>query len=221
MTSWIPWLLRAWAGLVLVVAVAAVVDHEPDRRTTVAEGDSEPVAAPATSVPASTTVADPVEPVAEPIVAAPVGVDASAVGISADLVPVGKTPDGALDVPDFGLAGWYRHSVRPGENGPAVLAGHVDSTSGPDVFFALGDLVAGDTVDVRRADGSVVTFVVERVLTTDKDELPIEEIFGDTDGPALRLITCGGAFDRSIRSYESNVTVFARPIDGSGVFASR
>lgn len=139
-----------------------------------------------------------------------VAVEAPAVGLQASLVPVGKTPDGALDVPGFGTAGWYQHSVVPGAPGAAVLAGHVDSTTGPDVFYALGELRPGDEVLVRHADGTTSRFVVHGHETVDKDELPVHRIFDEPAGPELRLITCGGTFDRGARSYADNVIVYAR-----------
>jgi len=90
-----------------------------------------------------------------------------------------------------------------------VIAGHVDSRRRPAVFHRLKDLVPGDTVDVRRADGSTATFVVERTEQHPKAAFPTATVYDDTPGPALRLITCGGVFDRSTRHYVDNVIVFA------------
>ncbi len=148
--------------------------------------------------------------VAPPPVAVPVTVDAPSVGLSTPLVPVGKLPDGALEVPDFGTAGWYEPGVRPGQVGPAVLVGHVDSTEGPDVFFGAKDLQPGDDILIRRGDGTVARFVVEGREVIAKEQLPVERIFAGTDSPVLRLITCGGEFDRATQSYDSNVIVYAR-----------
>lgn len=221
---WLPWLLHAWTGIVLSVGVAAAIDGGPEARVPrIGAGvDAAAAATPPSSMPSlpagtTTQAADSAEAQPSPssaaetgaFVSVPVAVEAEAVGIDAPLVAVGKTPDGALAVPDFGNAGWYENSVRPGERGAAVLAGHVDSTTGPDVFYALRDLEPGDEVTVRRRDGTAVTFFVQEVETTDKDELPIARIFTDTASPSLRLITCGGAFDRSARSYDSNVIVYA------------
>ncbi|MDD7942881.1 sortase [Actinomycetospora lutea] len=107
-------------------------------------------------------------------------------------------------------AGWYRHSPTPGERGPAVLLGHVDSAhDGPAVFFNLGALRPGDTASVRRADGRDAVFRVTRVATVPKDRFPTDEVYGDTTGAELRLITCGGTFDRGAGSYTDNVVVDA------------
>lgn len=197
-------LLAAWSLLVLVTGVGAALDGAREQAS-VAADDGVVVARAAPEVRAMTEDAV----AAAPLPAVPVAVEAPAVGLAAPLVPVGKTPDGALAVPDFGTAGWYEHSARPGEPGAAVLAGHVDNTTGPDVFFTLRDLAAGDEVVVRLRDGSTTTFVVDRTEVTDKDALPVERIFNDPARPELRLITCGGDFDRSTRSYESNVIVYA------------
>ena len=93
--------------------------------------------------------------------------------------------------------------------GPAVLAGHVDSTAGPAVFWRLRDLAPGDEVLVDRADGTTARFTVTRVERHPKDAFPTDEVYGPTTGAELRLITCGGEFDRAARSYRDNVVVFA------------
>jgi hypothetical protein len=140
----------------------------------------------------------------------PVHVRMPAADIDAALVPVGLEPDGAMQVPDFGLAGWYEPGPMPGQPGPAVIAGHVDSWRGPDVFFGLRHAKAGDEIEVDLADGRRLTFEVERVELHPKDELPVDAIWSASSEPLLRLITCGGDFDRTRRSYTSNVVVFAR-----------
>ncbi len=137
-------------------------------------------------------------------------VEAPAVGLSANVVPVGKAQDGSMELPAFGTAGWYERSARPGAAGSSVLVGHVDSYSGPDVFYALKDLQPGDEVRVGRSDGTIVTYVVEGQEQVDKDELPVDRIFDWPSEPALRLVTCGGEFDRTTKSYESNIIVYGR-----------
>jgi hypothetical protein len=141
----------------------------------------------------------------------PVRVLVPVIDVDVDLVGVGLRADGAMQVPDFGLAGWYTRGPRPGHPGPAVIVGHVDSRSGPDVFFALRDLVAGDRVHVVYDSGDRVTFVVESSEQTPKDELPVGSIWPDTSDRRLVLITCGGEFDRSVRHYRDNVIVYASP----------
>jgi sortase (surface protein transpeptidase) len=143
-------------------------------------------------------------------IAAPVRVEIPRIDVSARLVRLGLNDDRSMEVPtDFDAAGWYIHGPRPGEIGPAVIAGHVDSTSGPAVFFKLGSLRPGAVIRVRRADHSTAHFTVEAVERASKDTFPTRRVFGPTRRPALRLITCGGAFDEATGHYEDNTIVYA------------
>lgn len=143
--------------------------------------------------------------------ATPVRIRAPAAGIDAAVTGTGLDAVGGLAVPaDPSLAGWYHRGPRPGEPGPAVLAGHVDWAGRPAVFQGLRRLAPGDEVVVDRADGSSVRFAVDRVVQVDKDAFPTREVYGPVAGAELRLITCGGAFDRVTGGYADNVIVFAR-----------
>lgn len=141
---------------------------------------------------------------------APVSVSIPAIGVKSRLVRLGLNDDRSMEVPDsFGTAGWYVHGPQPGEVGPAVIAGHVSSEAGPAVFYRLRELEPGDTVRVTRATGERVAFTVNRVEQHPKADFPTEEVYGDTDEPALRLITCGGVFDEQADSHRDNIIVFA------------
>jgi LPXTG-site transpeptidase (sortase) family protein len=145
----------------------------------------------------------------------PAAVHIPAIGVRSDLIALGLNPDGTLAVPqpgpDYDKAAWFDGSPRPGDIGPAVIEGHVDSAAnGPSVFYRLGELVAGDRVEVTREDGTVVAFVVDEVRVVPKDDFPTLDVYGNTTTPELRLITCGGPFDSSAGSYVDNVVVFAR-----------
>jgi hypothetical protein len=141
--------------------------------------------------------------------AAPVRVQAR--GIDAPVLPIGLDATGALVPPDdVATAGWFSGGPAPGDVGPAVIAGHVDSVDRPGAFFPLRAVVPGDPITVTRADGSVVRFVVTRVARFPKSAFPTAEVYGTTPDAELRLVTCGGAFDRAARSYVDNVVVFAR-----------
>jgi sortase (surface protein transpeptidase) len=132
------------------------------------------------------------------------------VGVDAEVIPLGLDAAGALEVPaDFAQAGWWRSGPEPGERGPAVIVGHVDSRSGPAVFYRLRELVAGDRVTVQRADGTSGEFVVDRVEQHPKSAFPTDAVYGATAAPELRLVTCGGTFDRSTGHYVDNTIVFA------------
>jgi LPXTG-site transpeptidase (sortase) family protein len=143
--------------------------------------------------------------------AVPVRVQLPSVGIDSPLARLGTDADGALVPPtDFDQAGWFAAGPAPGETGPAVIAGHVDSWTGPAVFFRLADLAVGDPVVVRRADGTTAHFEVTSVDRYAKSDFPTADVYGPTPDPELRLITCGGDFDREKRSYTDNVVVSAR-----------
>ena len=100
----------------------------------------------------------------------------------------------------------------PGQIGPAVVVGHVDSWQGPGVFWRLHELHAGDPVDVPRSDGTTAHLVVDSVESFDKNAFPSERVYRPTSGPTLRLVTCGGAFDRGAHSYVDNIVVFASEV---------
>jgi sortase (surface protein transpeptidase) len=136
------------------------------------------------------------------------------------LLRLGLTAGGALQVPlpgpHYDQAGWYRYSPPPGSLGPAIIAGHVDSAAaGPSVFFRLGRLRPHDTVLVTRADHSVAVFAVDQVRRYPKSHFPTQLVYGDTNRAALRLITCGGPFDRAHGNYLDNIVVFASLVRGS------
>lgn len=135
------------------------------------------------------------------------------IGVHADLMTLGTNPDGSVQVPPLEqarLAGWYSPGPSPGEIGSAVIVGHVDSAKlGPAVFFNLGSLRAGDTITVARADGRAATFTVDSVKSYPKTSFPSALVYGPSDQPSLRVVTCGGVFDRSARSYLDNIVVFA------------
>jgi hypothetical protein len=143
----------------------------------------------------------------------PTRVDIDAVGVHAPLTALGLDYEGNFEVPKMWRpheAGWFEAGPTPGEFGPTVLMGHVDTErSGPAVFFPLRDLEEGDRIEVTREDGVIVTFKVTAIESYAKKRLPYEEVFGIEPEPALRLITCGGAFDRKAGDYTENLVVFA------------
>ncbi len=147
--------------------------------------------------------------------ATPVRLQVPAIGVDSDLMELGLLADGTLQVPPTGFpAGWYTGAPTPGELGPAIIAGHVDWGGEPGVFFDLGKLTPGDDIAVARDDGSTAQFRVDRVERFPKDAFPTALVYGDLDHAGLRLITCGGDFDRQAGSYKDNIVVFATPVDG-------
>ncbi|GAB2933303.1 hypothetical protein GCM10027047_32170 [Rhodococcus aerolatus] len=171
-------------------------------------------AAPATprpgAAPQGSVVAGP-QPIPASARPAPATVTVAALGVSSPVVTVQRDDRTGELVPPDSLrdVGWFAGGPAPGDRGPAVIAGHVDSVAGPAAFFALRDLVPGDDVVVARADGAAVRFRVTRVDQYDKGQFPSAAVYGPTPGPELRLITCGGVFDQAVRSYRDNIVVYA------------
>ncbi len=222
---------RTWVALAVALAVVAVVaivvavtgqQRAPQPAASTGQAPqssdrpSDSVPGPQDDEPAATSPAAPSSsqaPAPAAPVAAPVSVTVPAIGVEAPLLDLGLNPDGTVQVPPLerdDKAGWYEPGPAPGEIGPAVILGHVDSAEwGPGVFFDLGALAPGEEISVTRADGSVAVFAVDRVEVHRKDDFPTIAVYGNTDDPQLRLITCGGAFDPAARSYEDNIIVFA------------
>ncbi|WP_406435781.1 class F sortase [Streptomyces sp. NBC_00631] len=134
-----------------------------------------------------------------------------AIRVNAPLMGLALTPAGSLDVPpatEKNLAGWYEAGTTPGERGTAIVAGHVDNTEGPAVFYDLGALRRGATIEVDRRDRSVAVFSVDAVEVYQARDFPDEKVYGAAKRPELRVITCGGGYSRTT-GYQGNVVVFA------------
>lgn len=204
---------RTWTVLTVLVALAGVAsaaivllgaERPPD---VVAEEVAVPRSDRTTTSPGPTTTE------AAPRPAGPGRVVIDRIDVDAEVIDLGLDPEGALEVPtDFAQTGWWTGGARPGEEGPAVIVGHVDSVDGPAVFFRLEELVPGDEVTVVADDGTPTTFVVERSRQVAKDDFPTEEVYGATDEAELRLVTCDGDFDRSTGHYDDNLIVFLRAV---------
>lgn len=145
----------------------------------------------------------------------PISLRIPAIGVSSRVNPLGLGADGTLQVPSPGpqydQAAWFTGSPAPGQQGPAVVEGHVDSASqGPSVFYRLGALRPGDRVLITRADRRIAVFTVNAVRRYPKDAFPTALVYGNTSNAQLRLITCGGSFDSSTGHYRDNVVAFAQ-----------
>ena len=197
------------AGLVLAFSGA----------TTACGGDSTP----AGTMPAARAMSDqgPARPgspqpevdheprVLSPQVADPKVVSVPALDISARLRPLHLDARGRLTPPKHGLAGWYAAGPEPGEPGPAVIAGHLDSKVGPDRFFRLGQARRGQRVRVGLEDGTTLAFRITQVQQFSQSHFPTKRVYGPTKEPELRLITCGGDYDHAAGHYKDNLVVFA------------
>ena len=144
----------------------------------------------------------------------PVSVAIPAIGVNTNLIELGLGPGHTLQVPPLTQAGaqeagWYDLGPAPGQLGPAVIAGHVDSDDGPGAFFRLGALRPGDRINVTRADGTVALFRVDAVDDYSKDSFPTQQVYGPVSYAGLRVITCGGSFNFQTHHYLSNIVIYA------------
>jgi len=156
---------------------------------------------------------DPAAPVARSA-ATPTKVAIPAIGVDAGLEDLHRGAAGELDPPKgWDDAGWFSDGIVPGQVGPAVIAGHVDSPTSAAVFFRLDELVAGDRITVTMSDGSTRIFVVDRTERAAKKAFPTSDVYGTTPTPTLRLITCDGTFDTATGHYTDNLVVFADLVD--------
>jgi hypothetical protein len=169
-------------------------------------GPAQVAAVAATDVPAPPPGGTPAKPAVRPV-----AISIPALGVAGPLEDLEADPvTRELAAPDDpSVAGWYAAGVVPGDTGPAVVGGHVDSRSGPGVFFGLRRLAPGDPVEIRRSDGRTIRFTVTDVRRYPKDRFPTDAVYGPAPAPELRLVTCGGVFDRAARSYQDNVVVNA------------
>jgi sortase (surface protein transpeptidase) len=142
--------------------------------------------------------------------AVPVSVHIPSIHVDANLEDLHKDAAGALEPPtEWNDAGWYSDGVVPGHVGPAVIAGHVDSLTSAAIFYDLDELAAGDQVSVSMSDGTTLTFTVRSSQQAAKNAFPTSNVYGTTPTPELRLITCGGTFDKTAGHYTDNLIVFA------------
>jgi len=145
---------------------------------------------------------------------APVALKIPAIGVSTSVVNVGLNPDRTLQVPPLDYTGtheaaWYDLGPPPGRVGASVIVGHVDSSTGPAVFYRLGSLSPGSTIEVTAANCQKVNFVVTSVKEYPKAQFPSQKVYGPVSDAELRLVTCGGAFDPSTGHYLSNIVAYA------------
>ncbi len=127
---------------------------------------------------------------------------------------MGLAEDGSVEVPEgYDTLGWYGYGPTPGELGPAVILGHVDSVDGPGVFFSLGQVQEGDTVEIERADGSILTFTITGFERVEQDIFPTDRVYGSIPYAGIRLITCSGVYDKGELRYSHNLIVYGMLTD--------
>ncbi|WP_381803022.1 class F sortase [Streptomyces niveus] len=193
---------RAFAAAALASLLVGCGGHDSGRTTTEdRSGGTPPPEPPATKVNGAKALERSV----------PVRLRIPVIGVDTPVMRLGLAPDGSMRVPPVTAhdrAGWYRHSPTPGQIGPSVITGHVTvGAYGDGVFRRLARLRRGDRVTVRLENGSAAVFAVSAVRKVAKADFPADDVYGDVDGPELRLITCGGP--RTDDGYLDNVIVFA------------
>ena len=218
--------LALLGAVLLILALTSQVGAPPQPELRPANSSTAAApAAPSTSAPEPTEFTEFTEPTeadqsaapSEPTMAplpesAPSTLRIEALGLEEEIVPIGLGQDGELLAPsgdEAHLPAWFTGSPTPGESGPAVIEGHVTWGGEPSIFFELGALRSGDRVDVAREDGTSATFEVYDAARFPKDEFPTLAVYGRTEGPELRLITCGGDLDEDGHHLD-NTVVFAR-----------
>ncbi|MPZ87719.1 MAG: sortase [Nitriliruptorales bacterium] len=206
-------LIAVLATLALLGGCATSSDEIRTASTTSPTGTAEPPARNSETIPAAPLDLDAARGYRSVRVprstATPASVAIPAIGLEGPLTMTGRNDDRTLEIPEFGHMSWYGDGIVPGDPGPAAILGHVDSRSGPDVFYRLHELSPGDEIIVTSRDGSSFAFVVDRLEQHPKDAFPTEAVWLPTPEPELRLITCGGDFNHGERSYGDNIIVFA------------
>ena len=144
---------------------------------------------------------------------APCRITIRSIGVDAPVIELGLRSDGTLQVPTvYSEAGWWKGGAKPGKIGSSVIVGHVDNLRGPAVFYRLPKLKSGDVVTISRVDKRPVRYVIEDLGVWAKSNFPSEIVYGPTPIAELRLITCGGVFNRSTGHYTNNIIAFGRMI---------
>ncbi|MFG3137976.1 class F sortase [Streptomyces sp. NPDC048211] len=196
---------KGWLLVVAALAGLWLIRNGADTRLTPpAPASADAFAAGPGLLPGS-PVADPLRP------SAPVRIRIPSIRVDAPMMRLGLGPDGSLDVPPAGntdIVGWYKDGTPPGAKGTAIVAGHVDNAQGPSVFYDLGSMKKGSTVEVLRQDGRTAVFSLDAIEVYDSDDFPDRRVYGASEHASLRLITCGGGFSDAT-GYEGNVVAYA------------
>jgi hypothetical protein len=200
------WLVVAWVLLLGACGLTSDGSEAATPATTAARGDEQ--TSTAERVPQTVRSFHSTRRYA--VVARPERIRIPVIGVNSRLEELGRSANGTIEVPeDWDVAGWFAGGARPGQRGPAVILGHVDSRSGPAVFYRLRELTPGDKILIDQRDGRTAAFIVDRTERWPKTRFPTTDVYFPTLRPVLRLVTCGGSFDESSGHYRDNVIVFA------------
>ncbi|MBD9732885.1 class F sortase [Streptomyces sp. H28] len=201
-----------WGAAALVLAVSLLGGRESPPDDAHVPHAPPAVAASTTAPPGSTAPSASATPHKHLARSEPTRLRIPGIKVDAPFTDLAVGKDGRLQPPpadDTNLVGWFAKGASPGELGTSIIAGHVDTKTSPAVFARLGELKKGDTFQVARADGRTATFVVDGAESFDKDDFPDERVYADTPDAQVRLITCSGDYDHSVKDYTENLVVFA------------
>ncbi|MEV0578626.1 class F sortase [Streptomyces sp. RTGN2] len=196
---------KGWLLVVAALAGLWLVRNGADTRLTPPAPSSADAFAAGPGLLSGSPVAEPLRP------SAPVRIRIPSIRVDAPMMRLGLGADGSLDVPPAGntdIVGWYKDGTPPGARGTAIVAGHVDNAQGPSVFYDLGSMKKGSTVEVLRQDGRTAVFSLDAIEVYDSEDFPDQRVYGASEHASLRLITCGGGFSEST-GYEGNVVAYA------------
>lgn len=173
-----------------------------------------------TYVPPTATTIPTLEPSPTPIpIGKPISIEIAKISLAAEITPIGLTDNHSMDIPkDFFTTGWYERSVKPGEEGSAIINGHFDTSSGaPAVFYKLGDLVRGDEINIETDLQQKLTFIVDESFTHPLEDFPADIVYKNEPGRILKLITCDGIWDPVKKIYSSRRVITAHLREKTGV----
>lgn len=205
-------------ALAAILVLAGPGMFTQDETDTPRPASSRAVSDPAAGASASPRTSHRASPKAEPRSdlamprAVPTRLRIAKIGVDAPFTGLKIGPSGALEPPpadDTNLVGWHAAGIAPGQRGTAIIAGHLDTVTAPAVFARLGELEAGDSFEVARADGTTAVFLIDSVESFRKDDFPNQRVYDDTPDALVRLITCAGPYDREAKDYTENLVVFA------------
>ena len=147
-----------------------------------------------------------------PVIGKPALLVIPKINIKANVEDVGLDKHKKIDIPknDYNVA-WYELGAKPGENGKAVMAGHLDTRfGGAAVFYDLGSLTQGDTITIIDENEKQISFEVTKIEKFKDANFPIGDVFGSAEEPLLNLITCEGTFNKNTQNYSDRLVVFTK-----------
>lgn len=191
------------------------VDEVSERTENIGFAAEEPAVESLLKTEMAETAENPINGITRPGIE-PLALRIPAIEVEAKVLHLGMTETGAMAVPDNIVdVSWFAPGYRPGQNGRAVIAGHVDGRNGPAIFWDLAELEAGDEIIIEGVDKSLI-FQVKAMESTELEDIDVAEVFGYRSSPELVLITCSGSYDAALGTREERLIVYASLIEERG-----